>query len=452
MEPSRRSLLRAGGRWLAAGTGAALAGCNSLAGGTGNRTPYGVPSRTDDPDEEETTAGTATRTPNFAPLSPPDTAPPGYRRWLPPPSSLFPDRGGYRLGYARPFWVNRFRSALPAGFDDHLRVGKLGLDYFGIGFDNYEWVLRVDPWSSAVAAVVLARFDRGKVARILTESGYEPAGTHRGLALFERDDTPRAVALAGGVLVWSRAVGRADRPTPRTVVEALVDAAAGERPRYHEGDEGFRTLSRVAGGPLVGTFHTGDLAREYPLWNWDLSGLAGWASTAAFDPTTSYLRTHLSFDRERRPRSLREEIETRAAGERLYLDADAVDVTATDRSATVVAGVADDRYHELLGRDDPPPGITYPQITWGYEYDPTERTVTITHRGGDAVAAVTLQVDSDGVRGERQFDDEYGMVGPGDSVTVAVGPPGEGRVTVSWVSPTRDAGGLLGRYEVPGDG
>jgi len=451
MPPSRRSLLRSGARWLAAGTGAALAGCNSLGGSGGNRTPFGVPSRTDDPDEGETTTASA-RTPNFASLSPPEPAAPAYRRWLPPPSSLFPDRAGYRLRYARPFWVNRFRPALPAGFDDHLRVGKLGLDYFGIGFGNYEWVLRVDPWSSAVAAVVIARFDRGNVARILTDSGYEPAGTHRGLAVFERDDTPRAVALAGGALVWSRAVGRGTRPTPRTVVEALVDAAAGERPRYHEEDGGFRTLSRVAGGPLVGTLHTGELAREYPLWDWDLEGLAGWASTSAFDPTNSYLQAHLSFDREKRPLELRERIGARAAEERLYREADAVDVTATERSASVVASVADDRYHELLGREEPPPGITYPQITWGYEYDPAEGTVTVVHRGGDAVAAVTLQVDSDGVRDERQFDDEYGMVGPGDSVTVAVGPPGEGRVTVSWVSPTRDDGGLLGRYEVPEEG
>lgn len=453
---SRRSLLRAGAGWLAAGSAAALSGCNSLSG-DGDRTPFGVPDRTEDADATGGGSGTAGTTAedrgvSFASLSPPDPAAPAYRRWLPPPSSLFPDRGGYRLRYARPFWVDRFASALPGGYDGHRRVGKLGLDHFGIGFENYQWVLRIDPWSSAVAAVVLARFDRQAVARTLTASGYRRAGTHRGLAVFEREDTPRAVALADGALVWSRAVDRDGRPTPRTVVEALVDAGADERTRYHEADEGFRTLSRAVGAPLVGTVHTGDLAREYPLWNWDLPGLTGWASTEAFDPTNSYLRTVLAFEGERDPGALRERIRTRVAGERLFRDADAVDVRAGPRSAAVVAAVGDDRYHELLGRDEPPPGVAYPQITWGYEYDPGEGTVTVTHRGGDAVGAITLQVDSAGVRGERQFDDEYDTVEAGDSVTVAVGPPGEGRVTVSWVSPTRDDGGLLGRYEVPGDG
>lgn len=451
---TRRDLLRSGARWLAVGVGAATAGCNGLGGdGRGDRTTFDVPATTDDgtvPDP--TTGGTTTdpaRAVNFQSLPDPDGGPPVYRRWLPVPSRLFPDEDGYRVQVARPTAMADLGDAVPARFARHERVGKLGLDHFGIGFGNYEWVLRIAPWGSVRGAVVSGDFDRESVGETLTATGYERAGNHRGADLFAREDGPRAVALGDGSLAWAAAVDRGSDPGPRAVVRTLVDARRGEIDRYHEVDGEFAEFSRRTGGPLVGTLHAGDVAAAYPLWNWDLEGLVGWASTVAFDRERSYLRAVFTFGRDLDREPTVEAFRRRVASERLFGDADAVDVRVTGRSATVVAAVADDRYHDLVGADRPLQGVTFPQITWGYEYDPAAGEVTITHRGGDRVAAATLTVDYTAGGRVPQFRDEYDRVDPGDSLTVPVSGAEPGRITVSWLSPGVAAGGVTGIYDVP---
>lgn len=457
MDPvSRRELLRAGTRLAAVGGVAGLAGCNALGGAApGNRTPYDVPERTDDPEEADGTAagtgdGTGPDAVDFASLSVPDPARPAYRRWIPPVSRLAADGGGYRLQYARPFWVDQFAPDVPEGFNRHRQVGKAGLDYFGIGFDRYQWVVQVDALDSLRAAVVAAPHDRSTVDGTLTGTGYEPAGSHRGFDVFAREDGPRAVAVADGLLAWAASTRRDRDPSPRTAVERIVDAGTGAAPRYHEVDDGFDLLSRTVGAPLVGTLHTGDVAGQYLVWDWGLEGIAGWAWSTAFDRTNSYLRTDFAFDDSDPPEIRRDRLRSDVAGETLYRQADAVDVTATDRTATVVAAVADDRYHDLAGGGESPPGISVPQITWGYDHDADAGDLTVTHRGGEAAAATTLLVSTDAPGRERQFADEHDTVGPGDSLTVAVVPGGA--VTITWISPVGNDSATVGLYAVPEEG
>ncbi|PSQ15683.1 hypothetical protein BRD00_13570 [Halobacteriales archaeon QS_8_69_26] len=454
MDPtSRRGLLRSGARWLAVGTGVAVAGCNGLGGdGQEDRTTFNVPETTTtegtDPVPTSTTADPASVV-NFASLSVPEVDPPAYRQWLPAPSALFPDREGYRLRVARPARVTDLGTAVPVRFARHQRVGKLGLDHFGVGFEDYRWVLRIAPWGDTRSAVVSASFDRAAVAGTLTETGYERAGDHRGTWLFAREDGPRAVALGDGTLAWAAAVDRDATPGPRAVVRTLVDARRGAVDRYHEVDGDFEEFSRTAGGPLVGTLHAGDVAAGYPLWNWDLQGLVGWASTTAFDEGNSYLRAVFAFDRDLDPDRTVDELRRRTASEPLFAGAGAVDVTADDRSATVVAAVEDERYHDLVGDDRPLPGVTFPQITWGYDHDPAADEVTITHRGGDVVAAPTITVDYSSGGRVPQFRDEHDVVEPGVSLTVPVSAEDPGRITVSWLSPGVASGGVTGIYDVP---
>lgn len=455
----RRELLRTGGRALAVAAGAGLAGCGG--NGASDRTTYGVPDRTGGvgtptPTDRSTAAGETAAgnrgSANFASLSPPDPAAPAYRQWLPSPDRLYggePEDGDgpgsiggsqFFLSYARPFWVDAFAPDVPERFDRHRRR-KLGLDYFGIGFGNYQWILRVDRWT----AVLVARFDRDAVAATLVGSGYERAGTHHGTPVFAREDGPRAVAVGRGALAWSA------RPTgdpPVGVVRALFDAKAGRVPRHHETDagRGFATLAAATGGPLVGKLYAG--AEDYPVPGWDLAGIDGWARAIAFGRTTTYLRTVFAFDRPKDPDALHRRLRNAAAAREFYRTADAVDVTATERSATVVAAVADDRYPDLAG--SPGTDVTYPQITWGYEYDPAAGEVTITHRGGDEVPADTLHVSPLVVAGELpQFADEYDAVGPGDSLAVPVPDPDRGSFEVRWESPAGAGGSTIGRYRIP---
>ncbi|PSQ15684.1 hypothetical protein BRD00_13575 [Halobacteriales archaeon QS_8_69_26] len=338
--------------------------------------------------------------------------------------------------------MNALRPDVPERFARDRRR-KLGLDHFGIGFDRYQWVLRIDRWT----AVLTGRFDPADVVDTLLASGYGRAGTHHGVALLAREDGPRAVAVADGALAWSSAPGG---DPPVGAVRALFDAKAGRVPRYHETDEGegFATLTEATGGPLVGRLFVD--AGDLPIPGFDVEGVDGWGTAVAFDGATTYLRTVVAFDRPKDPETVRLKLRSGAAGREFYRTADAVDVTADERSASVVAAVADERYADLLGA--PETDVTYPQVTWGYDRDPAADEVTVTHRGGDEVPAGSLRVTTPAVPDEpSRFADEYDAVGPGDSLAVAVPPSGGGRIRILWSSSAGARRSVLDRYEVPGD-
>lgn len=442
---TRRGLLRGGGRWLALPAGTAIAGCAAFGIDLGRRQPYEVPPRTDTVERTERegveSPESSTDGVEFKPLTPPEPGEATYRQWLPPPGDLFPNRTRYHLQYVEPFWIRAFRLAIPDGFDRHRSYGKVGLDYFGIGFENYQWILRVDGWT----AVAIAQFDPTDVAETLAASGYELSADHRGLDLFTRDDGPRAVGVGNGVVVWSASGTRREpSPDPVVVVRALADAKAGARPRYHEVDEGFDALSAVAGAPLVGRVFPG--VTTY-LRGWDLDDLAGWGANWAFDQTASYRRTVFGFTGNTPPVSLKGELRREVARREFYRRANAVDVTVTDRSATVVAAFHHDNPSRPFGETSSE--VTYPQITWGYEYDPAASEVTITHEAGDAVPAAVLNVTNTTVHDVQQFSDSNDVVGPSDSVTVSTAAEGSGTIRIRWRSPAEGRQVVISRYDVP---
>jgi hypothetical protein len=92
-----------------------------------------------------------------------------------------------------------------------------------------------------------------------------------------------------------------------------------------------------------------------------------------------------------------------------------------------------------------------PQVAFAFEYDGDTGRVTVTHEGGDSVAAgeLMLAYESDGTRIEERWRDDDGTVQAGDSVTTRRAVDSGNRLRVVWDSPDGSASAVLGAFEAP---
>jgi hypothetical protein len=91
------------------------------------------------------------------------------------------------------------------------------------------------------------------------------------------------------------------------------------------------------------------------------------------------------------------------------------------------------------GSDRPRP----PQVVFSFDYR-SSGALTITHDGGDTVAADQLRIRGDGV--SRRWG-ERGTVSAGDSVTVQV--PADAEVRVIWTAERGDTSATLAAWSGP---
>ena len=121
------------------------------------------------------------------------------------------------------------------------------------------------------------------------------------------------------------------------------------------------------------------------------------------------------------------------------LDRPMAEVTPTDtRPPYTAVGVA-----PRLSR----PSVQAPQISFDFEYDEADETVTITHDGGDTADGSNLTVT---VAGEPTAASFSGEVAAGDRVTVDVSGAASGeRLEVRWESESVDSAAVLGSIELP---
>ena len=152
---SRRGLLRTGGATLATGLTATLAGC-----------PLGIPPL----------SGQI----NFGRLDAPQPTADRYAKWIPAASQFETNDEDAGLGHAwhaqpRRLSESPFGAAsLPVG----ITTGRL--DYFGVGYRNYDHAIAI---LSPYVMVALADVDRATVAEAVAETGYERRDDHRGYAV-----------------------------------------------------------------------------------------------------------------------------------------------------------------------------------------------------------------------------------------------------------------------------
>ena len=366
---TRRGFLRAAGGTLAAGAVTGTAGCLSSLPPLGREQSYG---RLEVP--------------------PPDD--PAYRRWLPGPST-FTDSSDYTFAYREPAPVD---GGEPEEVLGRRAISKSELDYFGLGEANYDRLL-----DTPFGAVVEAAFEASTVTETLAGSGYEPDGNYRGYDLFSRSDVRRRAAVRDGVLVWS-----SERVHDRPDVEALVEAGAGERRRYHEEREAFARASAAAGANrmLVVGPDFGDPT--------DTAEMG--ADAFRFDGDVAYQVVTLRFPEGRVPTVDRlEEAFREEYG--LTEEAAVFDVRVDGRLATLETRVPLGEPRELTPIEDPP------QVTWGADVDADSRGPTLRHEAGDPVDAWWLRFDVETEARPGKIDPvplwtDGGRVEPGDSDTV----------------------------------
>ncbi|MFC6941349.1 hypothetical protein ACFQE8_15485 [Salinirubellus sp. GCM10025818] len=367
---TRRGLLRAAGGTLAAGVAVGATGCLSSLPPLGRGQSYG---RLEVP--------------------PPDE--PAYRRWLPAPSTFEVHESNYAFAYREPAPVD---GGEPEEFLGRRAMSKSELDYFGLGESNYDRLLE-----TPFGIVVEAEFEASTATETLAGSGYEPDGSYRGYDLFSRSDVPRRAAVRDGVVVWS-----SERVHDRPDVEALVDAGAGDRRRYHEENEAFARASEAAGANrmlIVGP-DFGDPT--------DTAEMG--ADAFRFDGDVAYQVVTLRFPDGRVPTADRLE---RAFRDEYGLteEAEVFDVRIDGRLATLETRVPLGEPRDLTPIEDPP------QVTWGAEFDADARALTLRHETGEAVDTEWLWFDAETearpgmIETEPLWTDERG-IGPGDGDTV----------------------------------
>ena len=142
------------------------------------------------------------------------------------------------------------------------------------------------------AHVVLGAFAADEVAEAVRERGFSDAGAHGKYRLFRRDDPARAVAVTDDAVLYGK------HEDARVLVEAIADAAQGSRPRYHEVDEAFASLTETVGEPAVARVETTDPAPRANPEILQFEGSVGRATGRTIADGTEYVRHAVEFDEE----------------------------------------------------------------------------------------------------------------------------------------------------------
>lgn len=335
---------------------------------------------------------------SFGRITPPPADDPTYRRWVPAPSELDGDRTQFEQGVVCSHPVEMSGPA-PSLFLFWRGLTKTRLDYFGVGFADYDRCLE-----TPFGVVVHADFDLEAVGETLVESGYEREGSYRGYTTYARSDIPRRAAVRDGTIVWA-----SERVHENPNVEILIDTGAGDRPRYHEVDEDFERITDALGASRTTSVRS-DADGGGP------TGTADFVGTGfRIDGDTLFQIEKLLFPEGRAPSA--RELESAFSGRSYFTDeADVFDVTVDGRLGTAEARVP-------MSRGTRTAETAPPQVTWGVSFDPSSRTFTLRHEAGASIDASRLTYRTIGAESGRAVDrgSPWGgneTVSPGDEATI----------------------------------
>lgn len=343
----------------------------------------------------------------FDDVQSPDPAPPRYREWAPAPDAadldLTPDI------VAVPNSDVEAVTGVPAEYGRGFLAPTL--DYFGVGFGNYDLALRLFDRQTDVH-VLEGPIAQAEVGPVVQDSGYEAGGEHRGYDRYVREDVPRTVAVTEGRILFGKG------PRRDAAIDLALDARAGDVPPATE-DPAFEQVTDAAG------------TRPFLMLDDGFSGIFDdyeierIAVGIDFDESAFYYCHYLRFLDDVPSRSdVRDEVESMEFGE----EADAVDVHRDDRFVSMVFAVSSD-----VVQSEYQPSGSPPHCTWSVEAD--DEGYRIVHEAGEAVPAEQLSVRdtwADEMVLDVQFAEEYATVGPGDSLRVPADAIEEGPLTVIW--------------------
>lgn len=404
--PDRRRVLQAAGATLAVGS-LGLAGCTATLPPLGQRVRFG---RVDAPERDG----------------------PVYRDWIPRPGAL--QSGDDTVDpieqsiFVTPGDTNYAEIAIGDTIGESLM--RRTVDYFGPGFDSYDWAL-----TPGEGVVLAGRIDRDVVRETVTDTVYETAESYRGFDHYRRTDEARHLAVSDSHLVFDAGEHAWEN------VKQLVDTGTGRAQRYTDVDETASQFVDTVGSSQFTWFGAGSVIPESLA---DEVGTEADATAMSFfyDDSAAYYVYESIYPDDSVPSKpvVKDWVEefTRA------VEAVGVEVTVDGRLVT-----AEMRYpaEEIVDDRDQP--FALPQVTWSSEYDPGANQLRVTHHAGDSV-----DVDRVGVRlydgsGSADLSPQSGTIGPGDDLTVDLSASNASRVQLYLESRDGDRTSALYSTDLP---
>lgn len=240
------------------------------------------------------------------------------------------------------------------------------------------------------ANVVTGGVDREAARSFYEDRAFEEQGTHAGYAVLTGNVgmivPRRAVGIGDDAIVVVAPQSSDDDSDLRPILEAVLDARAGDRRRYAASDQNLnRLLADLGEGDVL-------TARSHGPDQTIVGAVAEGLSTTV-EGAETHLRGTVVFAPDRRDASAVEEWANRAS----VFEGSSPETTTDGRIVRTTGTVQTDRLAEL---PDEFPGPTStaeerpsPTVRWDFDYEPRgERRglLTVMHEGGDDVPASEL--------------------------------------------------------------
>lgn len=359
---------------------------------------------------------------------------PVYAQWLPEPGRL-QDADGETVDplteaiYTTPGDLGADELGVRFSLISTVMLSRL--DYFGVGFDNYDWALGLGSGTVLAGDVPLA-----EARETLTGTVYERSGSLLDFDLYRRPDVGHVVALSGTHVVF----GRGEQA--RSTVETLVETGRGRTPRAVDTDDRAGRFVRTVGSSpwtWYGAKLFGFGGQEAALQTRPVAS----AHSLSFDETAAYLVANSLFPAGRVPSKsrMKDVLETRSR----VLESSGADVTITDRLVTVELRVDE----STLENDDV--GLDLPQVTWSSRLDASATALGITHHAGEPVDASRLSTKFDPNSGNDRLEPATGTINPGDTITVDVSGRQTDRFTLVYTVPDGDTSAVVYETSLPAE-
>ncbi|WP_181685667.1 hypothetical protein [Halorhabdus salina] len=335
--------------------------------------------------------------------------------WVPSPDALGTIEQ-FNLLMMTPTALERSGAAPSDVQDDFSASLARAVDILDISFTDLSGVYRIGHFAAVLEYSVAAQ----RAKENLRAAGFQAAGEYEGYGLYASTDDSTHVAVSDEAIVFGP--GGADGSG---VVETVIDAKDGDRPRYRSADEAFADLTKVLGDGDIIVGQTG--GAKVPRSNVQATG-AAWR----FDQQLAKVTFAFVFPPGSNVPT--DEIE-RLANAGTLSEYDGVDIGQRGRVGVVTATIS------ALTRDTltPLPALehalqTTPTVNFKATYGPDKRAATIVHAGGDAIPGTRLYLCGEGFRADTSLDQDdpgrwaggtsgsMSAVAPGDTVTVAVKP------------------------------
>lgn len=220
-------------------------------------------------------------------VSIPEPAVPSYRRWLPEPGSVGPaNHDHYRAQYYSLAELRAHPDRKLSTF--HRRRVRDETGFLDLG-DSADELIRLSGVDSMLAYVIVGSYDADGVADAVRQNGFSDAGTYGKFSILRRNDPARVVAVFDSAVLYGKHDDAAG------LVEAIIDAAEGNRPRYHEVDETFASLTEAVGESAVTEVETTEPAPHTNPEILQFEGSVGHATGRSLADGTEYVRHAIEF-------------------------------------------------------------------------------------------------------------------------------------------------------------